>query len=77
MLVSEFVVILVHTTSEAIFAERVLKEAGFEVNLIPTPRHLSSDCGSAVRIQHSESDRCLRLLSDAGLTIDRTEPVDQ
>ena len=43
---SEFAAILVFSTSHAVHAERVLKQVGLTVKLIPTPRHLSSDCGS-------------------------------
>ncbi len=71
----EFVVILVHTTSHAIQAERVLKRAGFEVKLIPVPRHLSSDCGSALRIDAAQRDACEKALRESGVQIDRVEPL--
>jgi hypothetical protein len=70
---SEFAVILVHTTSHAIQAERLLKRAGLAVKLIPTPRHLSSDCGSAVRIRAEARARGEQVLAEAGMTIDRVE----
>ncbi len=73
---AEFAVILVHTTTEAIFAERILKPAGFDIKLIPTPRHLSSDCGSAVRILMSEKEGCQEVLNEAGLVLDRIEPLE-
>ncbi len=68
---AEFAVILVHTTSHAVFAERVLRKAGLPVKLIPTPRHLSSDCGSAVRIAASDRDAVAAALARAGVPIDR------
>jgi len=71
---SAFAVILVHTTSDAIHAERVLKRAGRSVKLIPTPRHLSSDCGSAVRIEAGDRAACEQLLGEARVSIDRIEP---
>ena len=70
---SDFAVILVHSTSHAIQAERVLKRAGLEVKLVPTPRHLSSDCGSAVRIAAGERVDGERALGEAGVPIDRIE----
>ena len=73
---SEFAVILVHSTSHAIQAERVLKRAGLTVKLIPTPRHLSSDCGSAVRIAAQDRAASERVLSEAGVELDRIEPLD-
>ncbi len=42
-------VVLFYTTSAALKAEKVLKAAGLEIKLIPTPRQLSSDCGMALR----------------------------
>jgi hypothetical protein len=72
-----FAVILVHSTSHAIQAERVLKRAGLSTRLIPTPRHLSSDCGSAVRIKAGDRPRSEQVLSEAGVPIDRIEPLDE
>lgn len=46
---SEYGVVLFHTTSAALRAERVLQRAGLTVKLIPTPREFSSDCGMALR----------------------------
>jgi hypothetical protein len=46
---SEFGVILFHTTSAALRAEKVLQRSGLTVKLIPTPREFSSDCGMALR----------------------------
>jgi len=73
---NEFVVILVHSTSHAIQAERVLKRAGLGVKLIPTPRHLSSDCGSAVRIAASDRDAGEEALAAAGVPVDRVEELE-
>lgn len=48
-------------------AERVLKEQGAEILLIPVPRQLASDCGLAIR--YAERDRAAveEILSRAGL----------
>ena len=73
---SAFAVILVHSTSHAIHAERVLKRAGLTVKLIPTPRHLSSDCGSAVRIATVDRERAGAALGKAGVPLDRIEILD-
>jgi len=42
--------------------------------MIPTPRHLSSDCGFAVRVTWLEGERCRDLLKAAGVIVDRIEP---
>ncbi|MFH1748510.1 MAG: DUF3343 domain-containing protein [Planctomycetota bacterium] len=72
---ADYCVILVHSTSHAIQAERVLKRAGMAVKLIPTPRHLSSDCGSALRIKDADQTAGEKLLTDAGVSIERIEPL--
>jgi hypothetical protein len=73
---SAYAVILVHSTSHAIQAERVLKRAGLKVKLIPTPRQLSSDCGSAVRIRTADVERSESTLAEAGVPVDRIETLD-
>ena len=73
----KFAAILVHTTSHAINVERVLKRAGLAVKLIPTPRYLSSDCGSAARIAIEDQVRSEQLLGEARVQIDRIEPLHE
>ncbi len=48
---SDYGVILFHTSSEVFRAEKVLKQAGLPCKLIPTPREFSSDCGMAIRFE--------------------------
>ncbi len=47
---SRHAIILVVSSSHAIRAEHVLRQAGLETKLMPVPRTLSSDCGVCVRI---------------------------
>ncbi len=42
-------VILFYTTSAAFRAEKALAAQGIAIKLIPTPRTLSSDCGTALQ----------------------------
>lgn len=72
---AEFVVILFHSTSHAIAAERAAKRAGLDVKLVPTPRELSSDCGSALRIVAADRTACEQALEAAHVPIDRVEPL--
>lgn len=37
-------------------AEKILKGKGMRVRLIPTPRHISSDCGMALEIADAGED---------------------
>ena len=63
-------VILVHATSHALRAEKVLARAGIACKLVPVPRHLSSDCGSCVRIGQADKEAARRALEAARLEID-------
>jgi hypothetical protein len=48
-----------------------------KIKLVPTPRHLSSDCGSAVRIAAADRDRGEAALAEAGVPLDRIEILDE
>ena len=50
-------VILFASTHFAIRAEKLAKEKGFAVKLIPVPRHLSSDCGVCLRFSWDQKSR--------------------
>jgi hypothetical protein len=64
----EYGVLLFHTTSAAFRAEKLIKKAGFDCKLVPTPREFSSDCGVAARIDWSASVEITELLE-----LDETE----
>lgn len=61
-------VILVRSISQAIHIEGVLKENGITIKLIPVPRHLNSDCGSAVRISKADRESCEGILAVNDIT---------
>lgn len=65
-----YTVILVPSTSHAIRAEKILREAGVECKLIPVPRHLSSDCGVCVRIPRLAREAACAALDHARLDIE-------
>jgi hypothetical protein len=64
-----FGVILFHTSSAALRAEKILMKEGFPVKLIPTPREFSSDCGIALRLDWSQATRAREILASAHLDI--------
>ncbi|MBM3150151.1 MAG: DUF3343 domain-containing protein [Chloroflexi bacterium] len=66
---SEYGVILFHTTSSAIKAEKISKKEGFEVKLIPTPRQLSSDCGISLRFDWKQKELISGLLEKADVEV--------
>jgi len=63
-------VILVHATSHALRAEKLVKQAGISCRLIPVPRRLSSDCGVCLRVKQADRDVVEQLLTDSRLEIE-------
>ena len=66
---SDFGVVLFHSTSHALRAEKVAKEAGLTVKLIPVPRHLSSDCGVCLRFNWADEEAVRQVLEAARVEI--------
>ena len=57
-------VILFHSTSGALRAEKLLKKEGIAYKIIPVPRHLSSDCGVCIRFSSQEESLVRKALAD-------------
>lgn len=68
---SAYGVVLFHTTSAALRAEKLLQRAGLTVKLIPTPREFSSDCGMALRFDWARVEQ-----AQAALAAGRVEIAD-
>ena len=66
---SDYSVVLFHSTAHAIRAEKVLGQAGFKLKMIPTPRHLSSDCGMALRFERTDEARVATVLTDSRVPV--------
>jgi hypothetical protein len=63
--INTFGVILFHTNSSALRAEKILVKGGLTVKLIPTPREFSSDCGVALRFVWSDESQARAILNSA------------
>jgi len=70
---STYAVIITHSTSHAIRAEKILLAAGLDAKMIPVPRHISSDCGTAVRVPTKQMDESKRLMDEKKAPYDRME----
>ena len=57
-------VILFHSTSGALRAEKLLKKEGIVYKIIPVPRHLSSDCGVCIRFSSQEESLVRKTIAD-------------
>jgi hypothetical protein len=69
----EYAVILTHSTSHSIRIEKLLLADGFRVEMIPVPRHLSSDCGTCVKIRSVDLEKARGMLEEKNIPFDRIE----
>lgn len=69
-------VVLFHTTSAVIRAEKLLLKEGYSVKLIPTPRQFSSDCGIALRFDWSYHEQVKVALDEAKVELDVVHFLD-
>lgn len=74
---AEHGVVVFHTTSAAIKADKVLRNANVEAKLVPIPRYISSDCGLALRFHWKERDNIAGILERAGLELAGMHPLEQ
>ncbi|NLG49863.1 MAG: DUF3343 domain-containing protein [Chloroflexi bacterium] len=74
---NQYGVVLFHTTSAALRAEKILKVNRIPIKLIPTPRELSSDCGVALRFDREQTETVQALLRDAGVEVAGIYDLDQ
>jgi hypothetical protein len=68
---SDYGVVLFYSTSAAIRAEKLTKEEGLKVKLVPVPRHLSSDCGVCLRFESLDADKVRAILEEARVEFER------
>ena len=72
----QYGVILFHTTSSVMRAEKLLLKEGAAVKLIPTPRQFSTDCGIALRFDWNCRNRVTLVLEKAQVEIDAVHLLD-
>ncbi|MDD5094340.1 MAG: DUF3343 domain-containing protein [Dehalococcoidia bacterium] len=68
-------VVLLHSTSAALRAEKLLQAEGIPMKLIPVPRQLSSDCGICVRFERSDQPKIEAILQKSRLEIQDICPI--
>lgn len=51
----------------ALKAEKMIRSAGLAADAISVPRHLSSDCGIALKIEDSIEDSVVTLMQENGI----------
>ena len=68
-------VVLFYSTHLALRAEKIARNAGIKVKLIPTPRQLSSDCGTVLRFDIKDKEAIVETFESNELEYDRIEPL--
>ena len=69
-------VVVFHNTHAMFCLKKELDRLGVTVRVIPTPRHLSSDCGSALRFLTSRQDVVRSAVSEGRLEIQGIHELD-
>jgi len=57
-------VLLFSSVHQVMRTEKLLKEKGIEVDLIPVPREINSDCGVAVELDTGSGEEALKILGE-------------
>ena len=60
-------VIVLSSVHRVMRAEKVLKQNGLKVDLVPVPREISSDCGVAIELPLELWKEALRLMESQGI----------
>jgi hypothetical protein len=74
---TQYGVVLFHTTSSVMRGEKALLKAGIPVKLIPTPREFSSDCGIAIRFEWDHHEKIKLLLEEGTVEFDAIYSLGQ
>ena len=68
-------VILLHATSHALRAEKLIRKVGISCKLIPVPRQFSSDCGVCLRLKQLDIEKAVNTLKEANIEIDNVHEL--
>ncbi len=73
---TQYGVVLFHTTSAVMRAEKLLIKGGYSIKLIPTPRQFSSDCGIALRFDWNHCEMVKSVLDETKVEFDSVHFLD-
>jgi Putative Se/S carrier protein-like len=71
----QYSVVLFHSITGALQAEKRLKGKGIANKLIPVPRQLSSDCGVCLRFQREDEAEVKKALEEDRLDTQGIYPI--
>jgi len=61
-------VLLFDSVHQVMRAEKLLKKRNLQIDLIPVPREISSDCGVAIELPSEIKEEALHLIGRGGLS---------
>jgi hypothetical protein len=64
------IIIVFHSTHDAISAERVCLRSGLRCQAVPVPRHITSDCGIALEVEREDRNAAEALLRKENISAD-------
>ena len=71
-----YCVVTFEITQHALIFEKLLKENGLGVKLMPVPRQLSSSCGTAAYVTCEEKNKILNLCNQGNIPIDHFHELE-
>lgn len=66
-----------YSTHYALKAEKVLKDNGFTVDLVPVPRKLSSNCGISMSLSWGNKANAVEILKSNNVRIEKIHRWDR
>ncbi len=73
----DYKVVTFYSTSHALRAEKILKQAAIKFWAIPTPRYLSSNCGIAFKFAATDAERVGENLKQAKVEYEGIYPLEK
>jgi hypothetical protein len=71
----QYSVVLFHSITGALQAEKRLKGIGIATKLMPVPRQLSSDCGVCLRFRSEDEPEVKKALEEERIDIQGIYPI--
>lgn len=71
-----YCVVTFHVTQHALIFENLMIENGIETKLMPTPRQVSTSCGTSARIPCTLKSQILELCTAANIPIDEFHEIN-
>lgn len=71
-----YCIITFNSTYHALKFEKIFKEKGLSVKLMPVPRQISSSCGTAAEISCDDEDNAIKITKEFDIEIDKLHRLE-